>query len=149
MNIELNKITDKGIIINENITYEDYNRSLIKDLSNISVKGKLFYNNLDELIFMGNISGVMKLVDANSGDIIDYPFDSEIDDIIPNDYINEKSLDLKAFLWQNIVLEVPIRVSNSNIENLKGDGWELRDENSKKDDPRLDVFKALLDKGKE
>ena len=132
MNIELNKISDKGLNINESIQYTDYNKSLIKDLNDVSVNGKLFYNNLDELIFMGTIKGIMKLIDANNGELIDYPFESEIDDIITNDYINEKSLDLKAFLWQNIVLEVPIRVSNSNLENLKGDGWELRDEFTKK-----------------
>ena len=149
MNIELNKISQKGLNINETIKYTDYNKSLIKDLSDVIVNGKLLYNNLDELIFMGNIKGIMKLIDANNGELIDYPFECEIDDVIGNDYINEKSLDLKAFLWQNIVLEVPIRVSNSNLENLKGDGWELRDENQIKEDPRLDVFKALLDKGKE
>ena len=149
MNIELNKISQNGLNINEEVEYTDYNKSLIKDLSSIKVMGKLFYNNLDELIFMGTIKGIMKLIDANNGELIDYPFESEIDDVIANEYISEKSLDLKAFLWQNIVLEVPIRVSNSNLENLKGDGWELRDEFTKKEDPRLDVFKALLDKGKE
>ena len=149
MLIELNKITDKGVFINDSITYTDYNKNLIKDLSSVLVNGKVFYNNLDELMFMGTIKGTMKLVDANDGSLIDYPFECEIDDIITNDYYDEKTLDLNAFLWQNIVLEVPIRVSNSNLENLKGDGWELRDEFTKKEDPRLDVFKALLDKGKE
>ena len=149
MIIDVNKITDKGIFINEDVEYLDYNKNLIKDLSKIHVEGKVFYTNMDELMFMGNIKGIMKLVDANSGELVDYPFETDIEDEITNDYISEKSLDLSAFLWQNIVLEVPIRFSKSNLDNLKGDGWELRDENFKREDPRLDVFKALLDKGKE
>ena len=149
MNIELNKITDKGYNINDYIEYDDYPKNIIKDISKVLVNGRLVYSSADELMFMGNISGTMKLIDANNGELIDYPFESEIDDVITDEYINEKSLDLKEFLWQNIVLEVPIRVSNSNLESQNGDGWGLYNEDYKKDDPRLDAFKALLDKGKE
>ena len=62
----------------------------------------------------------------------------------------QNSLDLEEVLWQNIVLEVPIRVTKTDKTNkTKGDGWELYDEFSKKDDPRLECFRTLLDEGKE
>ena len=42
-------------------------------------------------------------------------------------------------LWQNIVLEVPIRYTQSDADNLKGDNWQVikEDEETNKIDPRL------------
>ena len=100
----------------------------------------------------------MTLVDGYSGDLIDYPFNIDLDEILA-DFSEEdekkgkkpqNSLDLKEVLWENIVLEVPIVVSKDNeVKTKKGEFWEVRDENSKKDDPRLECFRTLLDEGKE
>ena len=46
--------------------------------------------------------------------------------------IIQNRLDILPFLWQNIVLEVPMRITNSNIEDVvsSGEGWELINEKS-------------------
>ena len=160
MEFDLNKITEQGILIDTIISFdEEYLRvSEIKKLDNVHVSGRIYYSLTKEVIFAGNVNGNMTLVDGYSGDLIDYPFNIDLDEILAN-FSNEdekmgkkpqNSLDLKEVLWENIVLEVPIVVSKDNeVKTKKGEFWEVRDENSKKDDPRLECFRTLLDEGKE
>ena len=160
MEFDLNKITEQGILIDTIISFdEEYLRvSEIKKLDNVHVSGRIYYSLTKEVIFAGNVNGNMTLVDGYSGDLIDYPFNIDLDEILAN-FSNEdekmgkkpkNSLDLKEVLWENIVLEVPIVVSKDNkVKTKKGEFWEVRDENSKKDDPRLECFRNLLDEGKE
>ena len=160
MEFDLNKITEQGILIDSTISFgEEYLQvSAIKRLDNIKVSGRIYYSLTKEVIFAGNVKGNMTLVDSYSGDLIDYPFNIDLDEILA-DFSEEdekkgkkpqNSLDLKEVLWENIVLEVPIVVSKDNeVKTKKGEFWEVRDENSKKDDPRLECFRTLLDEGKE
>ena len=160
MEFDLNKITEQGILIDSTISFgEEYLQvSAIKRLDNIKVSGRIYYSLTKEIIFAGNVKGNMTLVDGYSGDLIDYPFNIDLDEILA-DFSEEdekkgkkpqNSLDLKEVLWENIVLEVPIVVSKDNkVKTKKGEFWEVRDENSKKDDPRLECFRTLLDEGKE
>lgn len=160
MEFDLNKITEQGILIDTIISFdEEYLRvSEIKKLDNVHVSGRIYYSLTKEVIFAGNVNGNMTLVDGYSGDLIDYPFNIDLDEILAH-FSNEdekmgkkpkNSLDLKEVLWENIVLEVPIVVSKDNkVKTKKGEFWEVRDENSKKDDPRLECFRTLLDEGKE
>ena len=160
MEFDLNKITEQGILIDTIISFdEEYLRvSEIKKLDNVHVSGRIYYSLTKEVIFAGNVNGNMTLVDGYSGDLIDYSFNINLDEILAN-FSNEdekvgkkpkNSLDLKEVLWENIVLEVPIVVSKDNkVKTKKGEFWEVRDENSKKDDPRLECFRTLLDEGKE
>ena len=160
MFINLNHITEKGIIVDQVVEFDEsyYHKTTIKGLRDVYVKGKIYYSQTNEVIFEGLIKGIMRLQEANTGELVDYPFKSEVNEILAeNNSIEanlrtntQNSLDLKEVLWQNIVLEVPIRISESlKPQTTKGDGWELVDENSKKEDPRLECFKALLEKGKE
>jgi uncharacterized protein len=52
-------------------------------------------------------------------------------------------------IWQNIVVEIPMRVISPNLSNVKleGDGWKLLTEDEENDelDPRLDKLRDLLD----
>lgn len=160
MEFDLNKITEQGILIDTIISFdEEYLRvSEIKKLDNVHVSGRIYYSLTKEVIFAGNVNGNMTLVDGYSGDLIDYPFNINLDEILANfsdedEKMGKKpknSLDLKEVLWENIVMEVPIVVSKDNkVKTKKGEFWEVRDENSKKDDPRLECFRTLLDEGKE
>ena len=150
MFLDINQIDSHGKYFDEEVVFEKdkFNSKLINDLKNVHINGKIFCNNLDELKINMNINGIMILNDSNTNELIDYPFNIDLDENLEDYPKNEQNLlDLKEFLWQNIVLEVPIRTSKSKkVETLKGDGWCLRDENSPKEDPRLDVFKALLEK---
>ena len=41
------------------------------------------------------------------------------------------------FLWQNIILEVPIRYTKSDADNLSGDNWQVINGDEEKIDPRM------------
>jgi uncharacterized protein len=64
------------------------------------------------------------------------------------DKIINNSIDLVPIIWQNILLEVPIRVVSPDIkeENIYGDGWKFitKEEEVKEIDPRLSKLKDFL-----
>ena len=154
MFINLNTITDKGIIIDQEIEFEEkyYQNTLIKGLEKVYVKGRIYYSTTKEVLFEGTLKGDMLINDSNTNDIVSYPFSCEISEILQEDTsldenlrTNDKnSLDLKEILWQNIVLEVPLTYSKEEKPSTtKGEGWELKSEEDIID-PRLQVFKDLL-----
>ena len=158
MFINLNKINESGIIIDQIIPFDEdvYKTPLIKGLDNVYVKGKIYYSSTREIIFSGKVKGDMLLVDSNSAEVINYPFSCEINEILEDEKEispnlkanNQNSLDLKEILWQNIVLEVPLNYSKTDkVSITNGNGWELKNES--KVSQTNNVFKDLLDKGKE
>ena len=58
----------------------------------------------------------------------------------------QNTLDKLEFLWENIVLEVPISLTKSSGINLKGEGWELNRDEEDDINPELaklkDIFKG-------
>ena len=51
-------------------------------------------------------------------------------------------------IWQNIVVEIPMRITCPKCENVKmeGEGWRLQVKRKKMEsDPRLDKLRDLLD----
>ena len=154
MFIDLNKITERGIEVNQEITFDEdkYKSTLVKGIDSCFLKGRIYYSTTKEVILSGNIKGNMLIVDSNTCDIVKYPFDIEINEILQEDSnFDEKlrtktqeSLDLREILWQNIVLEVPLKFSISDKPELtKGEGWELKSEDEL-EDPRLQAFRDLL-----
>lgn len=151
MKINLNllpKVFDEEIDIPKSY----YENTSIKGLSSIKVVGNIKYNVIDEVVINLDVNGEMELVDAITNELVKYPFSIKIDEnlaeIDENDakYLekSQNTLDIIEFLWENIVLEVPIRVTRSTGISLHGDGWQLNeDENKDKIDPRfqkLDEF---------
>ena len=136
MYIDLNKVYRTDINIDETIIYEkeDYNKSNIENLTDVKVKGKILINSLNEINISLNILGNMYLSDAVTLDLVKYPFNIEIDETIENDNeyfcIENNKMDLKEFVWKNIVLEIPIRVvkDESTNQTMEGNGWSLNKE---------------------
>ena len=159
MTIDLSKIDEKGIIIDEVVSFnEDYLKNTqIKELNNIKVNGRVYYSVTNEVILECTVKGTMKLLDAMDLEPIDYPLNIEISEVLSeedeeNSKKEAKTLDIMDVLWQNIVLEVPISIRRDpkKVYDLKGEGWELVNDESKKVDPRLAPLLELLDKeGKE
>jgi len=136
MFIDLNKVYANDLKINETINYdkEFYNKSAIKDLDPIKVIGKISINDLDELNINLNIEGNMYLSDAVTLELVEYPFNIEVEETIDNNdeyfCIENNKMDLNEFVWKNIVLEIPIRVvKDSSVEQtMEGNGWSLNKE---------------------
>ncbi len=135
---------------------EYYENTSIKELSKIYVNGIVKYNLSDEIEINLDVKGHMILIDAVTNEDIKYPFSIKIEEILTeNDTNHEKyyeksqnTLDKLEFLWENIVLEVPISVTSSSGINLKGDGWELNSSNSEDElDPRFEKLNELFKGG--
>ena len=154
MYIDLAKIDEKGINIDDTISFsEEYIKNTpIKKLDNIKVKGRAYYSVTNEIVFECHVEGNMMLEDAITLEPVAYPINLDIKEILgdnTDDFVkNEsKTLDIIDILWQNIVLEVPIsvRANPDKKYDLKGEGWELLNE-EKTEDPRLAPLLELLDK---
>ena len=142
------------IDVDEVIDYplEYLKNSDIKKLEKVKVNGYLSQNDLNEYVASLNVSGQMYLIDAVTLEQVPYDFNFDIDDVIPQNCINEQNmLDIMEFLWQNIVLEMPIRYTKSDADNLKGDNWQVINEvaDEKEIDPRLQKLYDYYNKGGE
>ena len=90
------------------------------------------------------IEGVMILRDSISLEPVEYPFKIDFDDFLEeNCKNNQNSLDIFTFLWENIVLELPLQFTKvDDYSKYSGDGWKLvsEEELQNKNNP----FKELL-----
>lgn len=128
-----------------NIPKSYFENSSVKKLDNIKVEGKLYYDSEDNLYADVAISGNMVLADDISLEEVLYPFSIEYNDILDENLKNnQNTLDLFEFLWENIVLEVPLKFTKvTNLSEFHGDGWKLvsEEENSLEHNP----FSELLE----
>lgn len=139
MNIDLtNLITTDNTIIeidsDVNIPTNLLEGTDIRRLEEIHIKGNI-KKILEEYEFLGTITGKMILPDDLTLEDVIIQLNIQFDEIFTeNDFNNENNLiiiqnrlDIIPFLWQNIVLEVPLKVIGDKKRNLKleGDGWRL------------------------
>ena len=143
MQIDLNKlIYQDKILIDEIIDYskEYLENTDIISLNNVKVQGSIYVdyekNNVIEL----NVNGTMILTDAITTEPVPYDFTIEIAENLENSL---KTLDLIEFLWHYIVLEIPIRYSTSDAQELKDKyaNVYLEEEVREANNPFKDFFK--------
>ena len=160
MNIDLTPLhshtIDKIEITNiYNIPEEYYQNMGVKKLDNVKVDGYIYLSPSEEDAEVEvdsincKIEGTMTIEDSISLEPIEYPFSIEYDDEIDeNCKKNENTLDIFSFLWENIVLEVPLRFTKvTDFSKFRGDGWKLVSENELT--TNNNPFSELLDKMKE
>lgn len=145
MNIKLESINSNiydNLIINQNvdIPIEYYEKSDILELKNIYLNGKIYRNSADELILEGVLTGIMILEDSISLDNVEYNFSINIEENLEN---NKNTIDIIPILWQNIVLEVPLRFTKvDDTSSYSGDGWKLvNDRKELEENPFLELSK--------
>ena len=131
MIIDIRKLSrDKQIPLNDEVKFnQEYYQNLdIIDISPVKAIGALELNYDDEMILKCNMKGVFTIPCSVSLEPVEEPFEVNIEQIIgENDLKSQINLDLSSILWENVVLEVPIKVIKKDIEVTfkKGDGWEL------------------------
>ena len=93
----------------------------------VEVKGNIINNDYQTIHINCNIKTNITIEDSVTLEEVNYPINLEIDEDIDKIYIkNENSLDILAFLWENIVLEVPTYFTEvKDISKIHGDGWKL------------------------
>ncbi len=106
-----------------------YQNTDIISLSSIVVAGKV-YQKEDEDYINCNIKGTMLLADSISLEEVKYPFSIKYDDIIEENCKKKQNiLDIFQFLWENIVLEIPLQFTKvKDLSKFHGDGWKLLSE---------------------
>lgn len=127
-NIETSlKISDYVIIPKEKFQNTD-----ILEFKNLKLDGSIIRESSDIITLKADLSGIMVLNDSISLDPIDYNFLCQIDEELVEKAENlENILDITDILWQNIILEVPLKLSNvKDFNEYQGDGWKLVDEDS-------------------
>lgn len=123
---------------NYNIPKDYYNDSDVIDLKNISVNGKIVRKENDDFelddYIICTITGEMTILDSISLEEVNYPFSIDYDDFIEKNCIKSKNtLDIFLFLWENIVLEVPLQFTKvDDLSKFHGDGWKLISEDELK-----------------
>ena len=99
-------------------------------LEDVSVHGKAIINYEDEIELDLDLSGKMYLPCAISLEEVEVPFATKIEEIIGENNINKNFYpDLSDILWENIVLEIPIKVVKEGVhlETSSGKGWSVEE----------------------
>ena len=126
----------------------------IISLDNISVKGYITSNSIDDYDLDVHVDGIMVLPSSLTLEPTDYKFsikiEGNIDELLKeiNETLkkNQNTIDILPIIWENILMEIPIRVVGDKNQNLQmeGDGWKLITEEEKKLNPELQKLKDLL-----
>ncbi len=130
---------------------EYFENTSLLEAKDLKVRGKI-YQNSDEEDFdtledyvQVEIKGTLTLEDSISLEPISYPILIEYDDILEeNCKKNENTLDIFQFLWENIVLEIPLQFTKvDDLSKFHGDGWKLisEDELKTKNNPFQELLK--------
>jgi len=113
------------------IDKEYYSNSDVIDLENVKVNGKITRKENDDFeledYISCSINGEMIISDSITLERVSYPFSIDYDDFIEENCIkNKNTLDIFLFLWENIVLEVPLQFTKvDDLSKFHGDGWKL------------------------
>ncbi len=96
-------------------------------LDNIKVEGNITRNASMEDIISCSVTGEMFLQDSISLEEVAYPLALKIDDILTeNVKKDENTLDIMEFLWENIILEIPLKFTKvEDLSKFHGDGWKV------------------------
>ncbi len=155
---------DHTLEINEVITFdkEYYKNTDIIDMSKITVKGMISKSPSSLYELHLKITGTLILPCSVTLKEVSYPISIEVNETLSENDEDDKEeylritgnyLDIIPIVWQNIVMEIPIKVTAPDAYNstLEGDGWRLVTEEDliKKTDPRLDKLKDLLEEKEE
>jgi uncharacterized protein len=155
--IRLKNNIEKTIEIDNDIEVPE---SLIKETEMLSLKelhaeGYLKKDALDEIVLSLNINGVMVLPCAITLKPVDHSFNTTIEgnleEILKEMNENfkkvENSIDILPIIWENVLMEIPLRVVSEEGKktSLQGDGWKLTNDNDAKEvNPELAKLKDLL-----
>lgn len=153
---ELNNDTKEKLEINLTLDFpkDKLSGTDITKLENIKVVGSItrIENSVYHLTI--HITGNMWLICARSLEDVIYPLDIFVDKNIgeiENDeeiqVIYQNSLDIFSIVWENIVLEVPLRVVKEDASFIsEGNGWSLTDKDElKNNNSPFSELKSMLD----
>ena len=149
----LNNNIDKSIIVNEKYSFSknELSGTDLLELNDVSIDGEIFKNSLGNIELSLEVNGVMVLPCAITLKPVNYPFNIEIsgelDELMEeNSKKFQNTIDILPIIWENILMEIPMRVVNEKAQNvsLEGDGWKFITEAEDSTSSPFDELKDLL-----
>ena len=152
--LKLKNGIESEVIIDDNVSFDSsylVGTDLL-DLKSVSVNGDLSFDSMDDIFLNLSVSGVMVLECAVTLVPVDYPFNFQISGKIC-DFLEDfnkniqNSIDILPIIWENILMEIPMRVvsPDAKIDTLQGDGWRFVTEGEHNNvNPELEKLKDLL-----
>ena len=150
MDIDLSLLHSKqkeyiDITNNYNIPTSYYKNTDIINLDNVKVDGYVRCNEEEKDVIECKIEGTMIIKDSITLEDVEYKYEIDYNDIVEeNCKKGENILDILEFLWENILLEVPLQFTKvKDLSKFHGDGWKLisEDELNKTNNPFSDLLK--------
>ena len=157
--IRLNNNIVKSIEVNEeySFTLDELKGTDLLKLDNVKIEGEIIKNSLGNIELDLDVEGVMVLPCAITLKPVNYPFSvqisGEIDELTENFDENQRnfqnSIDILPIIWENILMEIPMRVvseeaKNSDI-NMEGEGWKFVTEEEEYKSPLSELMDYLDD----
>ncbi len=132
MNINLITLNTKGLVeFDGTPDFSCCQNDDIKDYKNMRVRGFIKDNGTSEYEVNLNITGTLILKSSVNGSDVLYDIDIKYDEF-ENNFVEKyknstNSLDILPIIWENILLEIPIRIANEKDTFSKtcGEGWEI------------------------
>ena len=140
MLLDLTKLQNRKeneLIFNEVITLEEelYKDTDIRSLSPLDVSINIHRVTDSDYSMDLYIKGTMVLPCSVTLKDVNYPFEVKTELKVSNNDENDEeyvkimqnNIDIIPIIWQNIVLEIPLRVVSEDISGspIEGDGWKL------------------------
>ena len=135
MDISLIPLNTKGRVdFNFIADLSTYKNEEVIRCEDINVEGTIIDNGTDDYEINLHITGKVILKSAVNLSEVPLELDINYSDFITNLVENYKksanSLDILPIIWENILLEIPIRAANAHdsLELSSGNGWEVTSE---------------------
>ena len=161
MNIDITKLkSDIEDSIDIDLTYsfskEELEGTDLINLNDVKIKGNISKDSTYEYTIDVDVSGIMVLPCSITLEPVDYPFSVKIsgnleemlEEINENSKKIENSIDIFPIIWENILMEIPMKVVSEKAKDIKleGDGWKLiTDENRGNINPEFQKLNQLFE----
>lgn len=156
--IGLNSNHLKEIIIDDSYKFSDekIKEADLLDLSSVKINGRIYKDSLGDYIIDVMIEGIMTLPCAITLKPVKHEFKVNVCDnlytllteIDENTKKVENSIDILPIIWENILMEIPIKVVSEGARDKKieGDGWRLiTDEKRENINPEFQKLSKLFE----
>ena len=118
--LRLRNNLDKYIPIDLTYTFseEQIKGTDLLELKDVKIIGEIYKDSLDDICLNVNVEGVFKLPCAITLKEVDYPFNVKIEGTTSElmgeneEFVkkDENTLDIFPIIWENILMEIPMRV---------------------------------------
>lgn len=132
---------------------EQLKGSTLLSLNDVKIRGKIYLEH-EEYYISATVWGTMVLPCAITLEEVEVPFSIQIDENLEEFEEKEEkkykkcqnSIDILPIIWENILMEIPMKVVSEKAKNihLEGDGWRLITDGEEKKNSPFEKLNDLL-----